>query len=68
MPYLAIFEVLLGLYCFVSLYYYMTQGIYLVGPFLALYAFGFTSVGLLSITHTVGEYRASAQLLTPKTA
>ncbi|NKB25000.1 MAG: glycosyltransferase [Kiritimatiellae bacterium] len=57
MPYWAIIEIVLGIYCFISFYYYLHFREYLIGPFLFLYACGFTSVGLLSLIHTFVEYR-----------
>lgn len=57
MPYAALFELALGSYCFLSLWYYLHFKTYAVGPFLFLYAIGFTSVGLLSITHALIEAR-----------
>jgi cellulose synthase/poly-beta-1,6-N-acetylglucosamine synthase-like glycosyltransferase len=42
-------ELALGLYCTVSLYFYLTAGKYLVGPFLGMYATGFLFIGLLSV-------------------
>ncbi len=53
MPLVALLELALGFYCFGSLWYYMHAGTYIVGPFLLLYAMGFTSVGLLSILHSI---------------
>jgi cellulose synthase/poly-beta-1,6-N-acetylglucosamine synthase-like glycosyltransferase len=51
MPYVALMEVALGMYCFYSLWIYLQARTYIVGPFLLLYALGFTTVGLLSIVH-----------------
>lgn len=47
-PILPIFEILLGLYCLFSLYYYFEAEKYLVGPFLFIYACGFLLVGIRS--------------------
>lgn len=47
-PILPIFEILLGLYCLFSLYYYFEAEKYLVGPFLLIYACGFLLVGIRS--------------------
>ncbi|MBA2483877.1 MAG: glycosyltransferase [Nitrosomonas sp.] len=47
-PILPIFEILLGLYCLFSLYYYFQAEKYLVGPFLIIYACGFLLVGIRS--------------------
>jgi cellulose synthase/poly-beta-1,6-N-acetylglucosamine synthase-like glycosyltransferase len=57
MPYIALLELALGLYCFGSLWFYMHAQTYIVGPFLLLYAVGFTSVGVLSILHTYADAR-----------
>jgi len=54
LPALAFFEIGLGLYCSYSLTVYWSAGKYLVGPFLALYAAGFLSVGLLTLAHSMG--------------
>ena len=70
-PYVAFFEVGLGMYCFISLGVYFHSQTYIVGPFLLLYALGFTLVGFLSIAHAVAEARwtpHSAQLAQPKPA
>lgn len=47
-------EVALGMYCAMSLGYYLAAGKYLVGPFLAAYATGFLFVGILTIVHSAG--------------
>jgi len=47
-PVLPLFEILLGLYCVVSLYYYIEAKLYMVGPFLFIYACGFLLVGIRS--------------------
>jgi hypothetical protein len=57
MPYVALLELALGTYCFLSLWFYFQFETYVVGPFLFLYAFGFTSVGLLSIANALAEAR-----------
>ena len=57
LPHAALLELALGTYCFVSLWYYFHFKTYVVGPFLFLYAIGFTSVGLLSITHALMDAR-----------
>jgi cellulose synthase/poly-beta-1,6-N-acetylglucosamine synthase-like glycosyltransferase len=51
LPGVAVAEVAMGLYCLVSLMTYLSQAKYLVGPFLAVYTLGFTSVGWLSLHH-----------------
>jgi cellulose synthase/poly-beta-1,6-N-acetylglucosamine synthase-like glycosyltransferase len=54
LPALAVIEIGVGLYCSYSLSVYWSAGKYLVGPFLALYATGFLSVGLLTLAHSMG--------------
>jgi cellulose synthase/poly-beta-1,6-N-acetylglucosamine synthase-like glycosyltransferase len=49
MPFVPIAELLLGIYCFGTLFYYVQSGRLLIGPFIFLYAAGFTTVGLLSL-------------------
>ncbi len=49
--YEAVFEVLLGLYCFATFFLFLHAHQWLVVPFLFLYAWGFTGVGLLSMLH-----------------
>lgn len=51
-PWMALFEILLGIYCLWSLTYYMSSEKYLIGPFLAIYAAGFLFVGLLTVCHS----------------
>lgn len=68
MPFLAIIELLLGMYCFISLKFYFQEGEYLVGPFLALYAIGFTAVGFLTLKHTFEEWRTAERLIKPNPA
>ena len=48
-PILPIFEILLGLYCVVSLFYYIEAKQYMVGPFLLIYACGFLLIGIRSL-------------------
>ncbi len=48
-PVLPIFEILLGLYCMVSLFYYIEAKQYMVGPFLLIYACGFLLIGIRSL-------------------
>jgi cellulose synthase/poly-beta-1,6-N-acetylglucosamine synthase-like glycosyltransferase len=57
MPYLAIFELMLGAYCFYSLGYYLHTQRFVMGPFLLLYACGFTIVGVLSLLHNAAQVR-----------
>jgi cellulose synthase/poly-beta-1,6-N-acetylglucosamine synthase-like glycosyltransferase len=47
-PVLPLLEILLGLYCLVSLYHYIGAEKYMVGPFLLIYACGFLLVGIRS--------------------
>jgi cellulose synthase/poly-beta-1,6-N-acetylglucosamine synthase-like glycosyltransferase len=54
LPYLAFIEILLGLYCTMSLSFYLIEGKYLVGPFLGVYAAGFLFIGLLTVAHGLG--------------
>lgn len=49
LPVSALIEVGLGLYCVLSFMVYLSQGKYLVGPFLAIYASGYLFTGLLSL-------------------
>jgi len=60
-PFLAVFEMAVGVYCVMGLLEYIDQSKYLVGPFLALYAIGFLAVGVLSFMHyqtNLAEMRA----------
>jgi cellulose synthase/poly-beta-1,6-N-acetylglucosamine synthase-like glycosyltransferase len=68
MPFLALIELALGLYCFVSLTFYFQEGEYIIGPFLALYAIGFSAVGILTLKHTFEEWRTATRLMKPKPA
>ena len=54
LPWSGLFEILMGVYCAVSLGYYLDAGKYLVGPFLAAYAAGFLFVGFLTLFHASG--------------
>jgi hypothetical protein len=36
---------------------YIDARIFLIGPFLALYAIGFLAIGTLSILHYIGNWR-----------
>lgn len=49
--YLPAAELIVGAYCSVTAYVYFGSHLYFAGPFLALYAVGFTLVGCLSILH-----------------
>ncbi len=57
LSYLTIAELLLGLYCFATFFIVLASHRYLVVPFLFLYAWGFTGVGLLSMYHFFQESR-----------
>lgn len=52
-----LFELSLGLYCFITFFFFLDAHKYLVIPFFLLYASGFTIVGLLSILHFLHEFR-----------
>ncbi len=45
-------EIALGAYCVAALGYHLATADYLIGPFLALYSIGFSSVGALSVFHS----------------
>jgi cellulose synthase/poly-beta-1,6-N-acetylglucosamine synthase-like glycosyltransferase len=52
-PWIGIIEVVIGIYCSCSFYYYLSSGKFLVGPFLAIYASGFLFTGLLTLFHSL---------------
>jgi cellulose synthase/poly-beta-1,6-N-acetylglucosamine synthase-like glycosyltransferase len=52
-----VFELLLGVYCFATFLLFLHAHKYLMVPFLFLYAWGFTGVGLLSVLHFLQENR-----------
>ncbi len=54
LPGLALIELAVGLYCVLSLTFYITAGKYLVGPFLGIYAAGFLFIGMLTVAHALG--------------
>ena len=54
-PVLPIFEILLGLYCMVSLLYYLEAKHYMIGPFLLIYACGFLLVGIRSFIEGLAQ-------------
>lgn len=54
LPWVPFFEVAVGVYCAVSLDYYLSVREYFVGPFLAAYACGFLYVGAMTIAHGLG--------------
>ena len=55
--YEAIAEILVGLYCFATFFVFLAAHKYFVVPFLLLYAWGFTGVGLLSMLHFLQQNR-----------
>jgi hypothetical protein len=59
MPGVAVIELLLGLYCWFSLLIFLTHDTWVIGPFLVLYATGFTLVGCLSVLHSLSDPGAS---------
>jgi cellulose synthase/poly-beta-1,6-N-acetylglucosamine synthase-like glycosyltransferase len=50
-PKIAFLELFIGVYCILGLLKYIDARVYLIGPFLALYAIGFLAVGGLSLIH-----------------
>ncbi|MDR2579987.1 MAG: glycosyltransferase [Fibromonadaceae bacterium] len=58
-PKLSFIELFVGAYCVFGLLEYIDARIYLIGPFLALYAIGFLAIGTLSILHYIGDLRTS---------
>ena len=50
---MAVAEIALGAYCVTTLGIHLATAEYLIGPFLALYAAGFSSVGVLSVRHAM---------------
>ncbi|MBW1893323.1 MAG: glycosyltransferase [Deltaproteobacteria bacterium] len=52
MPWTAVLEIILGFHCVVSLFFYLSFGKYLVGPFLAIYAAGFLFTGFLTVVQS----------------
>jgi cellulose synthase/poly-beta-1,6-N-acetylglucosamine synthase-like glycosyltransferase len=54
LPWLAMLEILLGVYSLFSLGFYLSAGEFVVSPFLAIYAAGFLFMGLLTIVHSLG--------------
>ena len=49
LSWLAAIEIILGVYCTISFFFYLYGGKYLIGPFLAIYAAGFLFIGLLTL-------------------
>jgi cellulose synthase/poly-beta-1,6-N-acetylglucosamine synthase-like glycosyltransferase len=56
-PAISFIELLVGVYCIFGLLKYIDARIFLIGPFLALYAVGFLTVGVISILHYIGNYK-----------
>jgi cellulose synthase/poly-beta-1,6-N-acetylglucosamine synthase-like glycosyltransferase len=56
-PRVALAELLIGIYCIFGLLEYIDARVFLIGPFLALYAVGFLAIGTLSILHYIGNWR-----------
>lgn len=57
LSYEAIVEILVGVYCFATFFVFLAAHKYFVVPFLFLYAWGFTGVGLLSMLHFLQQNR-----------
>jgi cellulose synthase/poly-beta-1,6-N-acetylglucosamine synthase-like glycosyltransferase len=49
LSWLAAIEIILGLYCTISFFFYLYVGKYIIGPFLGIYAAGFLFIGLLTL-------------------
>jgi len=56
-PKIALIELSVGVYCIFGLMQYIDARVYLIGPFLALYAVGFLAVGVLSMLHFASNIR-----------
>jgi len=56
-PKIAFVELFVGVYCVFGLLQYIDARVYLIGPFLALYAIGFLAVGVLSVLHFIGNIK-----------
>ena len=54
-PWMAVLELGVGVYCIFGLLEYIGAQKFIIGPFLALYAVGFLSVGVLSFMHFIGN-------------
>ncbi|MCL2284163.1 MAG: glycosyltransferase [Fibromonadales bacterium] len=59
-PKIALVELFVGLYCIFGLLQYIDARVYLIGPFLALYAVGFLAVGVLSVLHFIGNMKGES--------
>ncbi len=64
-PWGALPELGLGIYCSFSLTAYWQQGRFFVGPFLAIYALGFLSVGLLAVMQKINAARTGTSVSLP---
>ena len=54
-PWMAMLELLVGVYCIFGLLEYIGAQKFIIGPFLALYSVGFLSVSVLSFMHYIGN-------------
>ena len=54
-PWMALLELIVGVYCIFGLLEYINASKYIIGPFLALYAIGFLSVSVLSFMHYISN-------------
>ena len=54
-PWMALLELLVGVYCIFGLLEYIGAQKFIIGPFLALYSVGFLSVSVLSFMHYIGN-------------
>lgn len=52
---LVLCEILLGIYCAVSLYVTLGSQHYYIGPFLLVYTIAFLSIGIMSLKHDLGK-------------
>ena len=59
-PAIAFIELFCGVYCVFGLMEYIDARVFLIGPFLALYAVGFLSVGVLSMVHYIDNLSGQA--------
>ncbi|MBW1898813.1 MAG: glycosyltransferase [Deltaproteobacteria bacterium] len=55
LPWGGTIEIVIGIYCAWSFGYYLFAGKYIVGPFLAIYSFGFLFTGFLTFAHSLGR-------------
>ena len=56
LPWGGTIEIVIGIYCAWSFGYYLFAGKYIVGPFLAIYSFGFLFTGFLTFAHSLGRF------------